>query len=293
MRHIAIIGAGEIGQAIKQLFGKQPMIFWDNDPKKIKHKKSLETVLTDARMVFLCMPTRGLPSVLPTTAATVSTAAPIISVSKGIELKSRLFVDELLAVSLPKHSTALLYGPMLAEEIMANRGAVGVLAAKNKKIYQLLHTMITVSTFRLEYSTDVHGVAVVGVLKNIYSFALGIADGLRWGHNMRGWLIQASLREMEQLVKIFNGRRDTVYTAAGLGDLIATGMSDQSHNFTVGQQLARGGTCAFSNEGCVALPIIVKQLGTQIKKFPLLHTLYKITVSDNAPSIFQQLLKKV
>ena len=292
MKHIAIIGAGEIGQAIKHLLGKQLIIFWDSDPKKIKHKKSLAAVLTDAQMVFLCIPTRGLPSVLPTIATTVATSAPVISVSKGIELKSQLFVDELLAQSLPKHSAALLYGPMLAEEIMANRGAVGVLAAKNKKIYQQLKVMITTPTFRLEYSTDIHGVAVAGVLKNIYSFALGIADGLHWGHNMRGWLIQASLREMEQLLKIFKGQRDTLYAAAGLGDLIATGMSDQSHNFMVGQQLARGGKCALSNEGCVALPIIAKQLGPRIKKFPLLHTLYKITASDDTPRVFQQLLKK-
>src|SRR3989338_844635 len=110
-------------------------------------------------------------------------------------------------------------------------------------------------------TSDVRGVAVAGVLKNIYALGLGIAHALGWGENQKGWFVSRALREMARAAELLGGTRETMLGIAGLGDLVATGFSPHSHNRTTGALFVTDPGRFPKAESINALPIIIKKLG--------------------------------
>ena len=91
---------------------------------------------------------------------------------------------------------------------------------------------------KMQVSRDVAGVELGGALKNAYSLALGLCDGLGLGLNTKAAIITRALPEMTRLGVALGGRRATFSGLAGLGDLLGTGLSDQSRNRRAGEELA-------------------------------------------------------
>ncbi|OGY46446.1 MAG: hypothetical protein A2744_03270 [Candidatus Buchananbacteria bacterium RIFCSPHIGHO2_01_FULL_44_11] len=286
---VVIIGHGAIGGAIKSLLKIKPNItinLWDIDGRRVKKKLPLIKTVPQADFLFLCIPSRSVPPVLDTIAPMINKKTVVIAVAKGIERQSKKFIDQFLASRLgQKQPIALLYGPMLATELKRHQGGVGVVAAKKITTGRRIGGLFSQTTLATEYSTDLRGVAVVGVLKNIYALILGIADGLNWGKNKKGWLITQSIREMTRLVKKLGGKEQTVLGFAGLGDLITTGFSTDSRNSQVGRLLAESPYCPLSCEGCISLPIIVKLAGRERKKLILLKALFEVSESKHQASV--------
>jgi glycerol-3-phosphate dehydrogenase (NAD(P)+) len=216
----------------------------------------------------------------------------VVAVSKGIEQKTNKFipevVDELVPVCQP---FVFCGGPMLSEEIIKGEHGIAVMASRSLAVFKRLEKMFEGSAICLEYNKDVLGVAVSGVLKNIYVIALGIANGLGWGANAQAWLVTQCLSEMKDLAVGFGVEAKTVYSTAGLGDLIATGFSPYSKNRESGRLLAETGKCCFVGEGAVSFPSILKKLGSQIKKYPVLSALEKVLIKkQHAKKVFQGLI---
>jgi glycerol-3-phosphate dehydrogenase (NAD(P)+) len=87
---------------------------------------------------------------------------------------------------------------------------------------------------------DRHGVELGGSLKNAIAIGAGILDGLGTGANTKAALLVKGLSEMSLLIRARGGHADTIYSLAGLGDLIATGTSPESRNRGFGEKLGKG-----------------------------------------------------
>jgi glycerol-3-phosphate dehydrogenase (NAD(P)+) len=72
------------------------------------------------------------------------------------------------------------------------------------------------------------------------AIAAGMAHGLGFGDNTMATLITRALAELTRLGVAMGGRPLTFAGLAGMGDLIATCMSSQSRNHTVGYGLGQG-----------------------------------------------------
>jgi glycerol-3-phosphate dehydrogenase (NAD(P)+) len=135
------------------------------------------------------------------------------------------------------------------------------------------------------------GVALAGIIKNIYAIGLGIAGGLMWGDNQKGWLTGVAIREMANIIKLLGGEKETAYSVAGLGDLIATGYSPYSRNREVGNELVKTGTCCLESEGSRSLPIIASLLGQEKNTLPFFTALEEILIKNqNAKTIFENFI---
>jgi glycerol-3-phosphate dehydrogenase (NAD(P)+) len=91
-------------------------------------------------------------------------------------------------------------------------------------------------------STDVTGAELAGALKNVFAISAGMAAGLGAGDNTTSMVITRSLSEMTRLGIAMGGERHTFAGLSGMGDLLATCMSELSRNRRVGVQLAKGRT---------------------------------------------------
>ena len=294
LQQLVIIGAGEIGKALEKVLRKQNLAIslWDKDPSKVRSQKPLKEIVPDADFLFLCIPSWALRNALNNLLPFLNKKTLIISLAKGIEENTKKTTDELLQELLPRgQNFALLFGPMLAEELTKGMVGIGVVASKNQKAFHQLAKIFTHTNLYLEYSKDIRGVALSGVLKNIYAIALGIADGLRWGGNAKGWLVARAINEMAKIAQMLGGKKETALGTAGLGDLIATGFSPYSRNRRIGYELVRNGRSHLQSEGFISLSPLGKRLYKNKEKFLLLKALEDIIIRNKKCKIIFENLR--
>jgi glycerol-3-phosphate dehydrogenase (NAD(P)+) len=267
---IAIIGAGALGAALAKVLGRNPATtvgLWDIDPSKMAKPASLKDVCAKADFAFLAVPSQRVRSVFEALSPCIKANMPVISFAKGIEIKTKKTMSEVLEEILGEgRPWAILGGPMLSKEIGEGLPAAAVFASPEANIFNKtgqfkeLKEIFKPTNLRLEYSTDAQGVALGGVLKNIYAIALGIAEALGMGANALGLITVRAIEEMKIVTKALGGRGETVLTYAGLGDLIATGFSDYSRNRNAGKELVQKGFCSTEPEGCVSIKPLIERL---------------------------------
>ena len=165
---------------------------------------------------------------------------PVISLTKGLELDTRMRMTQIVDELLPSHPTGVLTGPNLAREIMAGQAAASVIAMEDEVICRTLQNVFKSGLFRVYTNTDVIGCELGGVLKNIIAIAVGMGDGQGAGDNTRAALITRGLAEVTRLGVAMGGKAETFAGLAGMGDMIATCTSPQSRNRHVGMELGRG-----------------------------------------------------
>lgn len=292
--HVSFIGAGEIGSALVRLVSRSGVHIeqWDVDSSKVPHQKPLKDVVSSADVLFFCVPSWILRTAAKPIVPHLNKKTICVFVSKGIEAKTNLRIDELARVVLPKgQPIVLLSGPMLAEELIDGHGGAACVAAKSLADFKRIDQIFSEQDLHLTFAPDVKSVAIAGVLKNVYAIALGIAAGLQWGDNRKGWLIAQSVQEMIAIMSALKADPSYALSQAGLGDFMATGMSQYSSNHSVGRALATSSTCEIKSEGCQTLPTLVKMLGAKtVKTLPIIQALRAILEGGaNTKETFEEL----
>jgi glycerol-3-phosphate dehydrogenase (NAD(P)+) len=252
---------------------------WDQEKGKVRNQKSLEEVVSSADMVFFCIPSFALEEVLKNIKKFLRKGCIVVSPIKGIDHVTGNTTAEVVIKSLPGQPFVMLGGPMIAEELDKGLGGTAVLASQEAKAARKVGFLFGKSGLNVSYSDDIHGVGLAGVLKNAYALSLGIAEGLGWGMNLRGSLIAQALLEMQIFLFVAGGKSETALGVAGLGDLIATGLSSNSRNHSVGVLMAKGKNPAFKGEGGLSLPSLLALIAKKKKSlaaFPLLVATAKV-----------------
>jgi glycerol-3-phosphate dehydrogenase (NAD(P)+) len=265
---IAVIGAGSWGTAVADMIGrKQSVTLWarrsdlaeainatrTNPDYLPDHQLSeglaatsdLAKALAKVEAVVMGVPSHGYRSVLEIASDAIREDTPILSLAKGVERDTLMRMTEVTADVLPEHRRdriGVLTGPNLAREIVAGQPAATVIAMEDEEAAQALQETFVNPTFRVYTNTDVIGSESAGALKNVMAIAAGMAHGLGFGDNTMATLITRALAELTRLGTAMGGRPLTFAGLAGMGDLIATCMSSQSRNHTVGYGLGKGKT---------------------------------------------------
>lgn len=288
--NVVIIGAGAMGQVMGALIAKKAtVLYWDTVPGKVPNQRELSEILEKATVVFLCVPSGAVRGVAMAAAPHLRRGVPVVTMAKGIEIKTGLFMPEVLKESLrPGQPSGLISGPMLASELKTGQGGTGIVAVSTPAGARAILELFAGSSLRLFSSPEVMAVALAGVLKNIYAVIIGIALGLGWRHNRLGTLISDEIKEMLKIFDLYQLPPEMVTGQAGLGDLVATGLSADSRNHQIGEKLAvnEEGT----SEGTRSLPFVfkkAKKLGR--KNVPLLFALADVLAKKKtAEAAFQK-----
>ena len=279
---VLIIGYGEIGQAISRILGSKGVEIssWDKDPKRNTSQKELAELLPTASIIFLCIPSFALKEILDNLKNNIQPGSSIIVLTKGINKETGLTVDLLIEKILgPNQSFGLLAGPMIAEELMAGKNGYCVISSTDKKLQSEVMELFEETILIVSESSDVHGTAVASVLKNIYSIALGIVDGLGLGSDVSGKITEQALKEMAEIITNLGGQEKTAYNLAGLGDLVATGFSQDSANHKAGCELAITGKIKSFAEGVDSLPSLINILKEKTQNYPLLNSIKSAVIN--------------
>ena len=269
MEKAALIGAGEIGQAIGRLLGNNNVdhLFWDKDPDK--SAGDLSSVLSGADVIFFCVPSWNLREALFSAKERVKGSEILVFVSKGLEPETGMNAIEIALDVLPEAKLVFIGGPMIAEEIMLGKGGAAVIASKDARAAQIVKEGLSSADFFATVSDDIQGIVFAGVLKNIYALIIGAAEGLGYGVNIKGFMMTESLSEMGDVITSLGGKKDAAYGKAGLGDFIATASGSSSSNWSAGFSFANGENPKKVSEGMSSFSCLHRRLG-DISKFKIL-----------------------
>ena len=294
---VAIIGAGAIGKAMESALKKARGIsvgIYDSNPENSASKNSLEGVVTKAEIVFLCVPSQAETSAIKEILPFLPENAGVVSFAKGIEVETGAFMDEVLQKQLPRNQPFGFFGgPMLSKEVLLGKGGVGIIGSHfpsfRKKLARIFHK----GDIRIETTDDARGVALAGMLKNVYACAMGITEGLLWGNNKRGWLGSLAFTEMLALTELLGGKQQTFLGASGIGDFLATGFGATSRNRKMGEDMAKHGRIEYKAESFYSIAPLAKLMRKHSSTLPLLFALEAVmNRKKSAVKIFSNLFTK-
>ena len=211
-------------------------------PPSITASTDVAEVLEGAELVVLAVPAQSLRPQLSAWKPYLSSDAIVVSLMKGLELGTDSRMSEVIAeeLGLPPERVAVVSGPNLAMEIARQEPTASVVACRDEATATWIARCCTAPYFRPYTSTDVVGVEIGGIVKNVIALAVGICEGKQMGDNTKASVITRGLAETSRLALALGGEAHTMAGLAGLGDLVATCSSPLSRNHTAGRLLGEG-----------------------------------------------------
>lgn len=215
-------------------------------PELITATTDLHEAVSGAHVVVVAVPAQQVRQTLLEVREALDPAAVVVSLVKGLERGTDLRVSELCAevLDLPAERFAVVSGPNLAMEIAREEPTATVIASAHEPTAAQLVSYTSTRYFRPYTNTDVAGVEIGGIVKNVIALAVGICDGQGLGDNSKASVITRGLTETTRLAVALDAQAETLSGLAGLGDLVATCASPLSRNRTAGRFLGQGLTTA-------------------------------------------------
>jgi len=196
--------------------------------------------LSRVELVVLAVPSRWFAEVVEGIADRVESQAVLLSLTKGLDPRSRRRMSELLSDVADSGRVAVLSGPNHAEEVARDYPTASVLASADIELARRLQRELSTSRLRVYASRDVVGVELCAAAKNVMGLAAGVSDGLGFGDNAKAAIITRGMAEMARMGEAFGAQPRTYSGMAGMGDLVATCTSRHSRNRRAGELLAKG-----------------------------------------------------
>lgn len=274
---VLILGYGEMGHAMEHLLKeRQQLDIWEKYPQKNFRSVVLEDAAPRADIVLFCLPVNPHREIVKQIVPYLKENSLCLSIAKGLDETGQT-AAQIFSETLESHQPfGLLYGPMISEEIRASRYAFAQLGCSTIDSYNKIRELYRGTRLFIEHTSDITGISWSVILKNVYAIVFGMADELQLGDNMRGYLSVAALRELDQIVHKMGGQAGSPYHLAGLGDLITTATSKDSHHHQLGRMLAREKTQNIKGEGIHTLEMVSQHRLFETEDYPLFQLIHDI-----------------
>ena len=283
MSNILILGAGSMGTAFsfpcsdnkhsvtivgthfendfidlinKKKFHTALQVNVPDNVKFIKFENFQEEINKNIDLIVVAVVSKGIEWASNQLCKSVVKKIPILLLTKGLAIYENEF--EILAKKMERifkkngiKETNILAagGPCLAKGL-ANRVHTSVIFANtNIEVADKVSKMVSTNYYHISTTNDVAGVEICAGIKNIYSMAIGAAQGLCNPNasneiqqknylNTAAALIQQSIYEMITFTQMLKANKETALGLAGIGDLYVS--ADGGRNSKMGFFLGQG-----------------------------------------------------
>jgi glycerol-3-phosphate dehydrogenase (NAD(P)+) len=300
-----IIGNTSWGNTLASLLASNKLTvnLWARNPNEAREvnerdlgyyaTSDIKEALNGATLALWVVPSQSLRWNVSLASKYLEPSMLLISAAKGLEIDSgkrmsQVIVSE-VTPALGKHVCALS-GPNLAKEIAQGLPAAAMIAAEDIATAERARDLISSPKFLLFPTSDITGVELGGALKNIVALGAGMIDGLGLGDNAKAAFVTWSWNEVISLGTALGAKIETFYGLAGLGDFVATCVSNLSRNHHVGFELAKGRslkeiTDSMSQvaEGVHTAMAIHKLIPKLNLKTPIINYIYQV-LFENLPA---------
>ena len=154
---------------------------------------------------------------------------PVIIASKGI--CDGKFIYDILKDFFS--SIYVLSGPSFASDMINGESIVLTLAGPSE-------LDIFKDNIKLEYTNDIFGVELCGILKNVFAISCGILNGMEVSDSTKAAFLNLVINETMNILFYLECDPSTIFLACGMGDIILTCTSSNSRNYSFGYMIGQG-----------------------------------------------------
>jgi glycerol-3-phosphate dehydrogenase (NAD(P)+) len=261
------VGAGNLGTTLAIILGRaeRSSLLWtieEDVAESIRDKRNnfrylpgetipacvevttdLEEAVRGAEVLCLTVPSHIVRKVARSLSPFVSRDQVLVDMAKGLDPETQQRLLEVIAQEIPPERRPHLVavsGPSIARELVRGVPTAVAIGSDSPEALERARRHLELPYLRLLPSSDPAGLELCGALKNILAIGSGIADGLGLALNVKAAILAVGLGELATLAEALGAKRETAFGLAGLGDLLVTGLSPQSRNRTLGEQIGRG-----------------------------------------------------
>lgn len=261
--NIIVLGAGSFGTAIANelsIKSSNNVLLYSRNQKKVDEINSQNTnrfcfpnkrltkslqatsdknVIIKASIIFIALPSNVILENLSILKPYFNKDVLLINLSKGL-LQAGITIVECIQKELGINNVVTLKGPSFAVEVMEHADTLLTLGYTEKEQYDMVKSIVEGTALHIDCTTDIRGVELLSVLKNIYALVLGVVDAKYNSPNTRFMILTESFSEIRVLLRLLGGAEDTLFLACGFGDLCLTSLNDLSRNRTLGLLIGKG-----------------------------------------------------
>jgi glycerol-3-phosphate dehydrogenase (NAD(P)+) len=267
MKKIVFLGAGSISTALGNSMAVRPdlsvnLLSVEKDVvhtitnthinqkyfPNIKLEHSLKAtmdneILKDAGVIFIGIPSVAVVDYMLQIRHLLPEDSILVNLAKGFGCNQQI-ISGCLAEHLPNPVCAMK-GPSFAREIINNSPTSFTLAATEIELCRQLEPLFENTNVFVDVTSDLIGVEMSSILKNVYAILIGIVDAHFDSPNLRFMMFTRAFNEMRKILIHFGGHEETMFKYCGIGDFGLTALNDLSRNRTLGLLIGKG----FFNEG--------------------------------------------
>lgn len=312
-----VIGSGSWGTGLAQALAdkQEDVIIWGKDAQEIEdieqhhcnrkyfpdvelnpnlHATMDVTVVKDADVLVLSVPSIAIEEVCQTLSPLVSKKVIVINTSKGFHPISSERMSNVIrsAFDADKLSSVVsLIGPSHAEEVVLRMLTTICAVSQNDDDAKTIQALFSNDYLRVYRGNDEIGSEIGVAVKNAIALASGVLAGLGYGDNTRAALITRGLAEMIRFGTAFGGRAETFMGLTGIGDLIVTCTSPHSRNFQAGFTIGKHNDAkAFWDnntktvEGIRTAEVVHKLALQHHIDMPIVNEIYQVLYENKEPA---------
>ena len=268
-------------------------------PDNIEFSNDYEYVLENTDIVFIAVTAKFVGPVAKELKNYNIKNKHFCILSKGIEQNTCEFVTDVFKRHINTKHLSVISGPSFAIDLAKNEPIGLTIASKNKETIKVIKKVMENDMLKLRPSNDVIGVELSGSIKNVIAIAAGILDGMGYQESTRSFLITESLHDIKNLIYGLGGKKKTILSFAGVGDLLLTATSTKSRNYSYGKLIGQGKIKEandFLNEKTVEGFYTLKSIHTLIRrkkiKMPIINLIYGIIINKKDPNTLVDFLIK-
>lgn len=303
---VGVLGAGAFGLALSHILVKNNVTveMWTHSedeakaldktrtskklngykiPKEIKFTTNLEETVDGKDLIVMAIPAFAFEDVTKQLTKCIKKKQPVLIATKGIQQNTCLFLNDVFSKYL-KNSVAVISGPTFAFDMIKDAPIGFSMATKSHKTEMIIRKCFENSTTKFRRTRDITGIEICGSIKNVMAIASGMLEGMGVTDSTRALFLTESMNDIKELIDALGGKKKSILSFAGFGDILMTCTSKNSRNFSFGYLIGSGASKEEIDkylenttvEGMYTLKSIHKLVRRKKVKMPIINLIHDI-----------------
>ncbi len=252
-------------------------------PNELRFTTNLEETVNGKDLIVIAVPAFAFEDVVKQLTKYIKKGQPVLIATKGIQQNTCLFLNDVFSKYL-KNSIAVISGPTFAVDMVKNAPIGFSLATKSHKTEMIVRKCFENSTTKFRRTKDIVGIEICGSIKNVMAIASGMLEGMGVTDSTRALFLTESMNDIKELINALGGKKKSILSFAGFGDILMTCTSKNSRNFSFGYLIGSGASKEEIDnylknttiEGMYTLKSIHKLVRRKKVKMPIINLIYDI-----------------
>lgn len=270
--------------------------------KKVKPETNIKKAIEGTDYVILAIPAAFLKEALKPLSKEDFKGRIVVSGVKGIVPSSNQLITDFMErqFAVPEEDLCVIGGPCHSEEVALEKQSYLTIGCKDFNNAIQFSNLLTCRYVKCNAMTDVYGIEICAIMKNVIAMLTGITHGLGYGDNFQAVLISNAMQEVKRYLDNTAPTNRDLFASAYLGDLLVTSYSNFSRNRMFGNMVGRGYSVKAAQvemnmiaEGYYAVKSMMEIIKHQDIDMPILKAVYHIMYDKISPAVEIQILKNL